>query len=284
MFQRASIWDIPLVKPRFGCAFDIALSVHGYDVAAELRAQLGHFVSGGKCDRGFVALRQDALRPKPSIEFGFPTTRAMPSLDPLGGPLAVSVLFHVRWDVNPDLLDASLASVIDRFPGAAEVVIVFAEPPRGKKRLREIIRANDLRAPFPVGAVGGQGLLVLSPGTGQGQQQHVAGGGSGVWSGLRADEHCSGAFVMQLEAGDVLVEDVTYDSFFHFGKPVVPYTRLQGSKGGGGGGRSPSVVFYVFFYYCDGMLPLFFSRLKDWVCFRDAVLRRCCCCCTIKEK
>ncbi|CAM9733800.1 unnamed protein product, partial [Laminaria digitata] len=235
MFQRASIWDIPLVKPRFGCAFDITLSVHGYDVAAELRAQLGHFVSGGKCDRGFVALRQDSLRPKPSIEFGFPTSRSMPSLDPLGGRLAVSIVFHVRWDVNPDLLDASLASVAVRFPGAAEVVIVFAEPPHGKKRLREVIRANDQRSPFPVRAVGGQGLPVLTIG-GNGQQQHVAGGGSGVWSGLRADEHCLGEFVMQLEAGDVLVEDVTYDSLFHFGKPVVPFTRLKGAGGGGEGG------------------------------------------------
>ncbi|CAM9374529.1 unnamed protein product, partial [Laminaria digitata] len=31
---------------------------------------------------------------------------------------------------------------------------------------------------------------------------------------------------MQLEVGDVLLTDVTYANIFHFGKPVVPYTRL----------------------------------------------------------
>ena len=49
---------------------------------------------------------------------------------------------------------------------------------------------------------------------------------------------------MQLEAGDILVEDVTYDSFFHFGKPVVPYTRLKGA-GHGGRGRIGSPSFYL---------------------------------------
>lgn len=231
MFQRASIWDIPLVKPRFACAFDISLSAHGYDIAAELRAQLGHFMSGGKCDRGFVALRRAALRPKPSIEFGFPTDLKMPGLDPLHGPLSVSVVFRVGWDVDPDLLDVSLVSVVSRFPGAAEVVIVFAESPRGRKRLREVIRVNDRRAPFSVGAVEEQEW--------KGGPAAAARGGSDAWSALRTDMHIAGEFVMQLEVGDVLLADVTYDNIFHFGKPVLPYTRL--SEDGGG---SPFFLFF----------------------------------------
>ena len=248
MFQRASIWDIPLVKPRFGCAFDISLSAHGYDVAAELRTQLGHFVSGGRCDRGFVALGRGALRPKPSIEFGFPTDLRMPSLDPLQGTLAVSVVFRVGRDVDPDLLDASLASVVSRFPGAAEVVIVFAGSPRGRKRLREVIRENDRRAPFPVGAVEEQE---------GGGVRAAAEGGSEVWSALRTDFHFAGEFVMQLEVGDVLLADVTYDSFFHFGKPVLPYTRLNED-----GGRVSSPFFFFFDSLCS-----FRVVLSSFSCF-----------------
>jgi len=36
MFRPASVWDIPLVKPRFGCMTSLALATLGYDVAHEL--------------------------------------------------------------------------------------------------------------------------------------------------------------------------------------------------------------------------------------------------------
>lgn len=36
MFKHASVWDIPLVKPRFGCSANLALATSGYDVAHEL--------------------------------------------------------------------------------------------------------------------------------------------------------------------------------------------------------------------------------------------------------
>ena len=36
MFEEASVWDIPLIKPRFGCSASLALSLQGYDVAHEL--------------------------------------------------------------------------------------------------------------------------------------------------------------------------------------------------------------------------------------------------------
>jgi len=36
MFRAASVWDIPLVKPRFGCMTSLDLTTLGYDVAFEL--------------------------------------------------------------------------------------------------------------------------------------------------------------------------------------------------------------------------------------------------------
>lgn len=36
MFMDVSIWDIPLVKPRFACSMDMALSTKGYDMGAGL--------------------------------------------------------------------------------------------------------------------------------------------------------------------------------------------------------------------------------------------------------
>lgn len=36
MFKHVSVWDIPLVKPRFGCSTDLSLVASGYDVAHEL--------------------------------------------------------------------------------------------------------------------------------------------------------------------------------------------------------------------------------------------------------
>ncbi|CAN0207664.1 unnamed protein product, partial [Hapterophycus canaliculatus] len=212
MFQQASIWDIPLVKPRFGCAFDISLAAQGYDVAAALEAQLGHFVSGSACERGFIPLDREALRPKANIEFGPPTGKEMPSISSRG--LKVSVVFYAGRRVSPTLLNASIASVVARFPEAYELVVVFTESPNKKTSLRNILRDQGKRSPFPIEAVEEEG------GT------DTARGGWPGWSGLRADDHTAGEFVMQLEVGDVLVTDVTYENIFHFEKPVIPFKRL----------------------------------------------------------
>lgn len=224
MFQPASIWDIPLVKPRFGCAFDISLGPHGYDVAAELDRRLAFFVSGGGCERGFIALNKGALKPKPSIEFGPPTTKAMPTLD----ALSVSVVVLAEGDVDPDLLDVSLTSIASKFPDAEEVLVVFADVPvrRRRKRLNNVIDSNTANSPFP--------LKVITVGGGEdggssteASADSPSGAGDGAWSVLRADEYCNGEFLMHMRAGDVLMMEMTYDNIFHFGKPVLPYARLQ---------------------------------------------------------
>lgn len=219
MFQKASIWDIPLVKPRFGCAFDISMATLGYDVAAALEAQLGHFVSGSACERGFIPLDRAALRPKASIEFGPPTEKEMPTISSL--ELRVSVVFYASRRVSPTLLNASIASVVARFPEAHELVVVFTEPPMKRTALKDIIREQKKRASFPIDAVEEEGLA------------EAARGGWPGWSGLRADDHTSGGFVMQLEVGDILVTDVTYENIFHFEKPVIPFKRLALGDGMG---------------------------------------------------
>lgn len=53
MFQQASVWDIPLVKPRFGCSTNLALAAEGYDVAHELN----RYGSARTCHCHFIAIR-----------------------------------------------------------------------------------------------------------------------------------------------------------------------------------------------------------------------------------
>lgn len=43
MFKSASVWDIPLVKPRFSCMVDMSLAGRGYDLGLALRQMLTHF-------------------------------------------------------------------------------------------------------------------------------------------------------------------------------------------------------------------------------------------------
>lgn len=214
------------MKPRFGCAFDISVAPQGFNVAAELEAYLRHFISGGSCDRGFIPMRINELMPKSNIEFGFPTDREMPSLESMG----VSVVFHVPGDVDVGLLATSLSSVVTMFPDVMEAVIVFLDlPTKGtmklvKKRIK-ILMTSLARLPIEIVARrnGNRPIRIDLPE----DSQSGAGGGIGYWSSLHADAYCKGDFVMLMEAGDLLVKEVTYDNIFHFGKPVLPFTRLS---------------------------------------------------------
>eukprot|EP00752_Nemacystus_decipiens_P004759 g4334.t1 len=225
MFEPASIWDIPLVKPRFGCAFDMSMAVKGYDMAAALEAQLSHFMSGSSCELGFMDVDHKYLRPKANIEFGFPTTREMPTITE--ARLRVSVVFYAGRTVRATLLDASISSVVARFPEAAEVVVVFTEAPAARDSMMNVLKSHEREAPFPVEIVEYDAPF------------HLPRGGWPGWSGLGVDDIASGEFVMQLEVGDILVEDVTYDNVFHFRKPVIPFLRL--SLDGGDTMRSPEL-------------------------------------------
>ncbi|CAM9930909.1 unnamed protein product [Ectocarpus sp. 6 AP-2014] len=214
MFQKASVWDIPLVKPRFNCVIDISMAVKGYDVAAALEEQLSHFVSGSPCAWGSIHLDPALLRPKAGIEFGYPTGKDMPSISTLN--LRVSVVFYSGRSASPTLLDASISSVALRFPEVFEVVVVFTEPPIERAGLEDILNAYIDEAPFAV--------EIIEEVDGS---RHSLIGSRSRWSGLQADDHSSGQFVMQLEVGDILMSDVTYENLFYFGKPVIPYKRLS---------------------------------------------------------
>lgn len=53
LFKEASIWEIPLVKPRFSCSLDATSSVN--DVATALRRNLDFFTQGGTCENGMMS-------------------------------------------------------------------------------------------------------------------------------------------------------------------------------------------------------------------------------------
>ena len=55
LFQAASIWEIPLVKPRFTCGIYPSQSVAEADVADVLRRNLDFFTMGGTCEGGTIA-------------------------------------------------------------------------------------------------------------------------------------------------------------------------------------------------------------------------------------
>lgn len=57
LFKDASIWEIPLVKPRFGCMLDMSRASLGYDMGLALRNTLNHF-KGTTTDRLLQTISQ----------------------------------------------------------------------------------------------------------------------------------------------------------------------------------------------------------------------------------
>lgn len=220
MFQPASIWDIPLVKPRFGCSTALSLSAQGYDVAHEL-ARFVHG-DGGKCDTGFLDLEPSRMQLKPQVEFVEPRMdRPMP---PIEG-LKVSVVYTVEG-ADAWVFNATLPTVLENFPGALEIVVVVAEK-RNVGAFRRIVAGHN-RAPGHVD------VRVVAAGaeTGDGERGGEPEGDGSDWTRKRfplmwLDEHCAGNFVMHLDADSVLTEKLTYDHVFHFRKPVLPFARFR---------------------------------------------------------
>lgn len=57
LFKAASIWDIPLVKPRYTCALNPMMKqsdLQGLDVASILQSNLDFFSKGGTCLNGVI--------------------------------------------------------------------------------------------------------------------------------------------------------------------------------------------------------------------------------------
>lgn len=218
MFQPASIWNIPLVKPRFGCSSALSLSAQGYDVAHEL----GRFVhgDGGKCDSGYLSLDPSRVRPKPQVEFGGPRSdRPMP---PRIETLQVSVVYTVEI-ADAWIFNVTLPTVVENFPGALEFVVVVAEK-KDVRAFRDVV-VGHRRAGAPLAGV----RVVWA---GQGTEERGSDSFGSGWARKRfpllwVDEHCAGSFVLHLDADSVLTETLTYDHVFHFRKPVLPFARFR---------------------------------------------------------
>lgn len=206
----------------------------GYDVATDMAAKVDFFANGGLCATGYVPLNMPSLRPKPNLEFGSPTEYSMPDI----AEFSISVVYSIASSLHvtdEDVFDASIMSVIERLPSVAELVVVFSgtSPPPNRERLQDVIDANRKDAPFPIKVVDG--------GKRKGKAKARRGGGGGReegWSRLLAAEFCKGDFVLHLDPGEILVDTITYDHVFHFGRPVLPFGRYGGERicGGGGGG------------------------------------------------
>lgn len=61
LFKAASIWDIPLVKPRFSCSLDPSLNLEELDLKYELSEQLGRLVGGATCESGYLNVDRRTL-------------------------------------------------------------------------------------------------------------------------------------------------------------------------------------------------------------------------------
>ena len=216
MFHDASIWDIPLVKPRFGCSTSSWLATEGYDVARELNA-LANSRGGRNCETGFLALDAAQLKPKPSVEFGDAAGGLpMPSIK----DMRVSIVYMVEGD-DCIMLNKTLPSVVQTFPGAMEVVVVVMEQAKLAFCL-DVVEAVRSVAPFNMTVVE---MWEQTSAAGAGERDII--GTMQRFPLLWADSYCSGNFVLHLDAESVIMETLTYDHIFHFGKPVVPYTRFK---------------------------------------------------------
>ena len=62
LFKEESIWDIPLVKPRFTCAINpmVLRQREDLEVADVLAANLDFFSRGGKCQNGLINVKLDS--------------------------------------------------------------------------------------------------------------------------------------------------------------------------------------------------------------------------------
>lgn len=216
MFQPASIWDIPLVKPRFGCSTALSLSAQGYDVAHEL-ARFVHG-NGGKCDTGFLDLEPSRMQLKPEVEFGEPRMdKPMPGIE----GLRVSVVYTVEG-ADAWIFNATLPTVLENFPGALEIVVVVTEK-RAVAAFRKIVAGHELAAAHVDVRVVAAGVETRDE-EGEGD---LSNGMRKQFPLMWVDEHCAGNFVMHLDADSVLTEELTYDHVFHFRKPVLPFARFR---------------------------------------------------------
>ncbi|CAB1101450.1 unnamed protein product [Ectocarpus sp. CCAP 1310/34] len=264
MFKHASVWDIPLVKPRFLCSVNLLLAKQGDDVARELN-RFADFSDGGrgkKCEMGYLPLDTSKLHAKPHVEYGCAATnhRPMPMVedqrvslfyDATVAPAAVAAadkngVGGVRNDTHAEgarMLNATLPTVLMNFPGALEAVIVVPNTDAWREYQLVVGVHNNSDTPFDIKVVNvgeddASSDWVSKDGTGSGLgeealprkaigQRRGSEAEEQPFPPLWADTYCSGKFVLHLDLNSVLLERITYDHIFHFEKPVIPFNRFQ---------------------------------------------------------
>lgn len=173
---------------------------------------------GSKCETGYLHLDPSELRKKPSVEFGAPATnnRPMPALE----GFRVSVVYAAAEAGDASLFNATLPTVIENFPAALEVV-VLAKDEAAARVYGQVLGNYQDSAPFDLKVVVAADTAADDSGGGGG------GDAKQLFPLLSADRYCSGRFVLHLDPDSVLLERVTYDHIFHFGKPVIPFKRFS---------------------------------------------------------
>lgn len=143
----------------------------------------------------------------------------MPSLS----DYRVSVMYALsEGDAGADapsmaVFEASLASVVENFPDAFEVVLVTSR--EHKHLFDKAVKKVASYAPYAVRLVtDGPAAAVAGAAAAAAERERSR-------RRLTADEFCTGDYILHMEPNVVLFQRVTYDVVFRFEKPVVPYGR-----------------------------------------------------------
>ena len=166
LFVHRSIWDVPLIKPRFGCAYDMSLNLLGYELGERTANELESFKLGLKCERGYREVHPYELNVTSHQEFGLRggddggVQDTMPDL----GDFNVSVMYRT-FSRNAELFNVSIQTVIKHFPNALEVVVVVVE--EDEVLFQDIIDVYRSSASFPLRLVTEPDLM-----TGRVQQKY----------------------------------------------------------------------------------------------------------------
>ncbi|CAM9442866.1 unnamed protein product [Ectocarpus sp. 4 AP-2014] len=211
LFSKAAIWDIPLLRPRFGCSFDVSPSLKGYLLADAMAKELDGFKTGSTCELGFKSVEISRLGVKAEREFGVDgAEQRMPNLE----DYRMSVMYRT-FAGDASLFEMSIAGVIAHVSCAVEVVVVVVEADIAL--FEAIVDQFRSTAPFPIHVVGEPELM-----NGHIQQKY---------SKLRADLYTQGDYILHMDSDVVIFEDVTYSHVFHLEKPVLPFRRYRKEEG-----------------------------------------------------
>lgn len=154
IFVMNSIWDVPLIKPRFGCTYDMLLSQFGYDLSERIAKEFEAFKLGlGKCELGFRVVHPLELNIKTNQEFGADGAfRGMPDLQ----DFHISAMYRT-FAGDAQLFEMSIQTVIEHFSSAHEVVVVVIE--EDEALFQSILDGYRASAPFPLRLVAEPDLM-----------------------------------------------------------------------------------------------------------------------------